>query len=204
MGLSCGSKKISVMDWISFLKALHVVGFVSWFAGLFYLVRLFVYHVEAGELPEVERRVLVPQYTLMEQRLYRIITHPAMLISWLAGLGMLAVDLSGLQERAYFSSGAPGWMHLKLVFLVLLTAYHLYCKRIMLGLAAGRSPFSAWQFRLFNEAPTFFLAAISFTAVYGKNGTLNYGYLALGLGAFSALVYAGARAYKKRREGSEE
>lgn len=81
------------MDWISFLKALHVVGFVSWFAGLFYLVRLFVYHTEASALPEAERRVLIPQYSLMEQRLYRIITHPAMLITWIAGLGMLAADL---------------------------------------------------------------------------------------------------------------
>lgn len=188
------------MDWISLFKALHVVGFVSWFAGLFYLVRLFVYYVEADGRPEAERLLLQAEYVGMQWRLYRIITHPAMVITWLAGLAMLGVDLAGMQPRAYFSTGTPGWMHLKLALLLGLTGYHFYCKRIIRGLEAGRRSMSAWQFRLFNEVPTLLLAGISFTAVYGKVGTLNYAYLALGLALFGALVYSGARAYKRRRE----
>jgi putative membrane protein len=91
-------------------------------------------------------------------------------------------------------------MHLKLLLLAGLTGYHLYCKRIIRGLESGQPTMSAWQFRLFNEIPTLFLAGISFTAVYGKAGTLNYAYLGLGLALFGGLVYRGAKAYKRRRE----
>lgn len=187
------------MDLISFFKALHVVGFVSWFAGLFYLARLFVYMVEADERPAAERSLLQAQFTLMSRRLYGIITNPAMMITWLAGLGMLAVDLAGLQPRAYFSTGTPGWLHLKLLLLVFLTLYHLRCKQLVAQLEAGQRPFDAWQLRLFNEVPTLLLVAIAFVAVYGKMGTLNYGYLLLGVAIFVGLVYAGAKAYRRRR-----
>jgi putative membrane protein len=187
------------MDLISFFKALHVVGFVSWFAGLFYLARLFVYMVEADERPAAERSLLQAQFTLMSRRLYSIITNPAMMITWLAGLGMLAVDLAGLQPRAYFSTGTPGWLHLKLLLLVFLTLYHLRCKQLVAQLEAGQRPFDAWQLRLFNEVPTLLLVAIAFVAVYGKMGTLNYGYLLLGVAIFVGLVYAGAKAYRRRR-----
>src|SRR5687768_10491097 len=73
------------------LKAFHIIGVVAWFAGLFYLVRLFVYHVEAAERPEPERAVLQPQFALMERRLYRIITRPAMVLTLATAAGMLAL-----------------------------------------------------------------------------------------------------------------
>lgn len=189
------------MNAIFWLKALHVVGFVSWFAGLFYLVRIFVYHVEADEAAEPKRGILWEQFNLMEWRVYRIISTPAMYITWLAGLGMLALDLSGYVSFGYFTAGTLGWMTVKLVLLALLTAYHFYCKTIIKAMEAGHRPLSAWRLRLLNEVPTLLLVAISFVAVFGKGGSLNYGYLALGIALFSVLVYRGAVAYRKRREG---
>lgn len=191
------------MNALFFLKALHIVGFVSWFAGMFYLVRLFVYHVEADALPDAEGNVLRREYGAMEGRVYKIIMNPAMMITWTAGLGMLLLDLSGIYPMGYFVSGTPGWLHLKLLLLVLLTVYHLYCKRLMRRIGAGERPFDGWQLRLWNEVPTLLLVAIVFIAIYGKAGTLNYGYLALGLGLFGLLVYQGARAYRRRRRAVE-
>ena len=84
-----------------YFQALHIIGFVSWFAGLFYLVRLFVYHVEAEQKPQPEQDILKKQYSLMEWKLYRIITNPAMIITVVFGSLML------IQNPDYFSMG---WM----------------------------------------------------------------------------------------------
>jgi putative membrane protein len=187
------------MGMIPFLKALHVVGFVSWFAGLFYLVRIFVYHAEAFRQPEEERRILVRQYRLMEGRVYRIIAQPAMYITWIAGLLMLVVDYAGIDRRAYFIGGTPGWLYVKLVLLLGLTLYHWYCGKLQRVGASGDKLPSSFQLRLLNEVPTLFLVSISFVAVFGKAGTLHYGYLAAGMMLFAALVGGGAWAYKKYR-----
>jgi putative membrane protein len=187
------------MNAIYFCKALHVVGFVSWFAGLFYLGRMFVNHAEVDTRPASDRAVLWPEYIGMEWRVYRLIANPAMMITWLAGLAMLTIDLTGIQTRAYFSTGTAGWLHLKLFLLVLLTAYHLYCKRLIRRMEAGERPLSPWQLRLWNEVPTLFLVSIPFTAVYGIGGRLNYGYLAVGVLLFAGMIYRGAVAYRKRR-----
>ncbi|RMF00591.1 MAG: TIGR00701 family protein [Bacteroidetes bacterium] len=189
------------MDAGFFLKALHVVGFVSWFAGLFYLVRIFVYLEESWEQEEPARTILWEQFTTMAWRVYKIICNPAMMITWVAGLGMLGLDLAGVTSYAYFTAGTPGWLHLKLMLLVVLLGYHLYCKRLLKRMEAGDRPLSAWQYRLYNEVPTLLLVSISFIAVYGKAGRLNYGYLLLGVALFALLVYRGAVAYRKRRLG---
>lgn len=191
------------MNAIYFFKALHVVGFVSWFAGLFYLVRMLVNHAEVDSRPVNERDILWPEYIGMEWRVYRIITNPAMMITWAAGLAMLVIDWTGIQTRAYFSTGTPGWLHLKLFLLVLLTGYHLYCKRLIQRMERGERPFSPWQLRLFNEVPTLFLISIPFIAVYGVAGRLNYGYLAVGVLLFAGMIYRGAVAYRKRRAAEE-
>ena len=192
-----------MMNAIYFFKALHVVGFVSWFAGLFYLVRMLVNHAEVDSRPENERAILWPEYIGMEWRVYRIIANPAMMITWTAGLAMLVIDWTGIQTRAYFSIGTPGWLHLKLLLLVLLTGYHLYCKRLIQRMERGERPFSPWQLRLFNEVPTLFLISIPFIAVYGIAGRLNYLYLAGGVLLFAGMIYRGAVAYRKRRAAEE-
>lgn len=187
-----------------FLKALHVVGFVAWFAGLFYLVRMFVYHEEAHDRPAPEDEILKRQYNLMEWRVYRIICNPAMMITWTAGLIMLGLGLYSTSVPNYLSMGTPGWMHFKLLLLVLLTIYHLWSKRLILRMESGERPFSSWQYRLLNELPTLFLILIAYTAVYGKTGSLNYLYLFGGLILFIGLLYWGAKAYKRSRSRKTE
>lgn len=198
------ARKSSVMDANFFFKALHVVGFVSWFAGLFYLVRVFVYIMEAREREEPARSILGEQFITMAWRVYRIICKPAIFLTWFAGLGMITLDLVGVTSFAYFSAGTAGWLHLKLLLLVLLTGYHFYCGRLLRRMEQGEHLLSAWQYRLFNEVPTLFLISISFIAVYGKSGRLNYLYLLLGVGLFAGLVYRGAVAYRNRRAKEEE
>lgn len=188
------------MKWLLLLKALHVVGFVSWFAGQFYLVRIFVNHAEAFDKPEAERKVLAPYFTGMEWRVFKVILNPAMMITWLAGLGMLGLGFFSTQVPNYFDMGTPGWMHLKLTLLVLLSGYHGWCKTIIPKLEKGATPYTAWQFRLLNEVPTLFLVAIAFVAVLGKSGQLNYLYLSVGVLLFAMLIYRGARAYARRRK----
>lgn len=183
-----------------FFKALHVVGFVSWFAGLFYLGRIFVYDEEASGKAEPAQTTLRQQFNLMEWRVYRIICNPAMMITWAAGLVMLALGWVSPLIPNYLSSGTPGWMHLKLLLLLLMTVYHLWNKRIIRRMEQGQRPFSSWQYRLLNEMPTLFLIAISYIAVYGKAGTLNYLYLFGGILLFVGMIFLGARAYKKSRE----
>jgi len=138
-------------------KALHIVGFVAWFAGLFYLVRIFVYHSEAKEKPEVEKDILVKQYTIMEGRVYKIIATPAMIFTIFCGVGMLVTN------PVYLTLG---WMQIKLVFLGTLIAYHFYCKKIVDELAKGTNVNTSFQFRLLNEVPTLILIAIVLLAVF--------------------------------------
>ena len=109
-------------------KAIHVVGFISWFAGLFYVVRLFVYHAEANECPEAEREILQRQYVLMAGRLWKIITVPAMVVTILAGATMVS-ELEGIAM----------WLRIKLVLLVVLVGYHHACGRIRCPAAVSSS-----------------------------------------------------------------
>ncbi len=189
------------MTWILLAKALHVVGFVSWFAGLFFLGRLLVNHAEtdrvaASDRPDAALRaeVLREEYCGMEDRVYRIITNPAMMVTVAGGLLMVALN------PGYLSSGTPGWLWVKLAFVAGLIGYQVYTKvKIMRPMQAGARPFSPWKLRLWNEVPTFFLVSIVFTAVYGKVGALNYLYLGIGVLLFCLLVYRGAIAYRNRR-----
>ncbi len=195
------------MNLILIAKALHIVGFVSWFAGLFYLGRVLVHHAETdniapltastpeGNRNQIKQEVLREEYGATEARVYRIIVNPAMMITWVAGLTMVALNPS------YFQSGSPGWLSVKLLLVVGLVAYQLYTRRkLMQPMQAGARPFSSFQLRLWNEVPTFFLVAIPFIAVFGKVGELNYLYLAIGVAIFSFLVWRGAVNYRKRRE----
>lgn len=176
-----------------YLKSLHIIGFVSWFAGLFYLVRMFVYHAESSDKPEPMQEEWKKQYTAMQWRVYKIICNPAMMITWTCGILMLVNTPSFLQQ---------GWLQTKLVFLVLLTAYHLYCKGIIKKQESGKDTFTSFQFRLLNELPTLFLVIIVLLAVV--KDLLNFVYLLLGVLAFGFTLFFAARAYKKFREKAVE
>lgn len=145
-------------------KALHLIGIVVWFAGLFYLVRLFVYHAEAREQPEPAQTILKKQYELMEKRLYNIITTPGMAVTVAMALGLIYTEPGILKS---------GWLHIKLSFVALLLIYHFYCGRIMKQLAKGECQWTGQQFRALNEAPTILLVVIVLLAVFKNNLPLD-------------------------------
>ncbi|MEL7160879.1 MAG: CopD family protein [Bacteroidota bacterium] len=185
-------------------KALHVVGFVSWFAGLFYLGRVLVNHAESQTGPvatdrdRIRREVLHEEYVATAQRVKRIIVEPATGITYVAGFTMIGFN------PGYLQSGTPGWLWLKIGLVILLTGYqHMTYARLMKPMAAGTFPWSGWQLRLWNEVPTFFLVSIPFIAIFGKVGQLNYLYLGIAVALFCLLVYRGAVAYRKRRATTE-
>lgn len=138
-------------------KAFHLVGVVVWFAGLFYLVRLFIYHVEAKEQPEPAQTILKTQYELMEKRLYRLITTPGMILTVAMAIGLLVTEPEVLHDF---------WLHIKLGFVVLLLGYHHYCGRLMRKLAANQCNWTSKQLRAFNELPTVFLVVIVMLAIF--------------------------------------
>jgi len=138
-------------------KAFHIIGVVVWFAGLFYLVRLFVYHVEAEEQPEPARTILKDQYALMEKRLYSLITTPGMVLTVAMAIALVAIAPDLLKQT---------WLHVKLTFVLLTVGYHFYCRRIMNQLAAGTCQWSGQQMRGLNEVPTVFLVLIVLLAVF--------------------------------------
>ncbi|MEM8585992.1 MAG: CopD family protein [Bacteroidota bacterium] len=181
-------------------KALHVVGFISWFAGLFFWGRILVYHAEIEERPESEWDILEREYIGMENRVYRGIVNPAMILTWIGGLSMLgSAAYTGTLSR-WFVAGTAGWMHVKLLLVFLLVGYQHYTKaRIMKPMQEGQRPRSGWQLRLWNEVPTFFLISIAFIAVMGKVGALNWAYLITGIALFGFMIYRGAKAYAKKR-----
>ncbi|NNE25677.1 MAG: protoporphyrinogen oxidase HemJ [Saprospiraceae bacterium] len=172
-------------------KSLHIITMVAWFAGLFYLVRLFVYHVEAFDQEEDKRIILTKQFNIMERRLYRFICNPAMMLTWTFGLIMLYMN--GLEWLKL-----NPWMHIKITLVILLTLYHLRCKKYIEKLDQGIKPFNSFQYRLFNELPTLFLVTIVILAVF-KNST-NYVYTFGGIIAFAIVLFLIVRLYKSKRE----
>ncbi len=129
------------------LKALHIIFVVSWFAGLFYLPRLFVNHAMVEDAATRER------LALMEYKLYRFMTP----------LGILAVGIGLWLWYRYQLTG--GWLHAKTALVLLLIAYHLYCGKLMRDFAAGRNTRSHLWYRVFNEVPVLVLVAVTFLVV---------------------------------------
>jgi putative membrane protein len=131
------------------LKAFHVIAVVTWFAGLFYLPRLYVYHADAKDTIGIER------FKIMERRLFAIMTIGAA-ASVAFGVAML------LAAPAYL---AMGWLHIKLVLVLALIAFHVFCYKFMRDFAEDRNTRSAKWYRGFNEMPTLLLIAIVLLAV---------------------------------------
>ncbi len=145
-------------------KAFHITGVVVWFAGLFYLVRLFIYHVEAEAEAEPARSILKKQYAVMETRLLRIITTPGMILTLAMAGGLLWQRPDVLSES---------WMHAKLGFVALLLAYHMYCAKLRKQLAAGECSWGPKQLRALNEGPTLLLVTIVMLVVFQNSFPTN-------------------------------
>lgn len=138
-------------------KTLHIVGVVVWFAGLFYLVRLFIYHREAEELEPGLRAAFQQQYALMERRLANIITTPGLVVTVAMAAGLLITNPAWLHQS---------WMHAKLAFVAALLAYHAFCYRLMGQLQQGSCLWSPKQLRALNELPTLLLVIVVMLVVF--------------------------------------
>ncbi len=160
------------------VKALHIIFVVSWFAGLFYIVRLFIYHTEAQDKSDTEREILSRQFEIMESRLWWVITTPAMILTIVFGTWMIV-----LSHEYYLN--AP-WMHIKLGFVGILIIYHFVCQRIMLHLKRGKFRWKSGALRIWNELATLSLVAIVFIVVFKTNmnwwkGIVGFFAVAIGL-----------------------
>ncbi len=154
-------------DVLLLFKAIHIIGVVVWFAGLFYLGRLFVYDREARDRGEPERAILTEQFRIMERRLYFGITWPGMVVTVAFGLALIN----------WF--GLPWWLAVKLGWVAGLVAYHLKCGALRRDLEAGRCAWSSRRFRLWNEVPTLLLVGIVFLVVMKEQIDIIYLGLAL-------------------------
>jgi protoporphyrinogen IX oxidase len=176
---------------VLYLKALHIIFVITWFAGLFYLVRLFIYHTEANSKTEPERSILVNHFKGAERRLLFGITLPSMILTYVFGF-WLAFEMFGTEF--------PKWLWIKLAFVLGLTLYHLQCHSMYRNLQRNKFKYTSFQLRMWNEVATVFLFAIVFIVVI-KEG--NWWSGLIGLIALSLLLYVGIINYKKKRESAE-
>lgn len=176
----------------SYIKALHIVFVVCWFAGLFYMVRLFVYTSEAYLKEEPSKSILTQQLLIMQKKLWFIISWPSAILTTTFGLWMLFLNPVLLTLP---------WMWLKLIFVGLLWLYHLQCHYIYKQQLAGVYKQSSFKLRLFNEGGTVLLVAIVFLVVVKSTGGLVWGML--GLFIFAALLMGGVFLYKRHRAKTE-
>lgn len=175
------------------LKALHIIFVVTWFAGIFYIVRLFVYHIEATEKPEPDRSILLNQYKLMSKRLWYIITWPSAILTLVLGAWLVIVN--------NWLTYPPAWLWWKYGFLVLLYIYHLFLHRLYKQLQRDEVNYTSHQMRVLNEVSTILLFAIVF--VVELQNAINITYGIIGLIFLILLLYAGIKAYQKNRAKNE-
>ena len=180
------------MEYYNYIKSLHLIFVITWFAGLFYIVRLFVYQIEANDKPLQEREILQKQYKIMTYRLWYIITWPSAILATLFAIWLLILMPSWLQMP---------WMHVKLGFVILLIAYHLKCHQIYNQLQNDIFNYSSNFMRLWNEGATLILFAVVFLVIL-KNA-FNWIYGVLGIFLFSIVIMLGFKFYKQIRENNK-
>ena len=171
-----------------YILAIHIIFVVCWMAGLFYMVRLFIYHTEAQEKQEPDRKILSDQFEIMERKLWYIITVPSMVLVVTAGIAMLILIPDWLKQP---------WMQIKLGFVVGLLIYHFICQNKMKQMAKGIYTWTSTQLRLWNEVATIFLFAIVFLAVLKNAVSWIFG--VVGIILFSLIIISGVKIYKYYR-----
>ncbi|CCG52146.1 Probable transmembrane protein of unknown function [Flavobacterium indicum GPTSA100-9 = DSM 17447] len=177
------------MDLYSTIKSLHLIFVITWFAGLFYIVRLFVYHAEAKQMKEPEQSILIKQYQLMQYRLWYIITWPSAVLASIFAFSLLYLNPEWLTQK---------WMHVKLVFVLLLYLYQLKCHQIFKQLQNNQVKHTSNFFRIWNEGATIILFSVVFLVIL-KNA-INWIFGVIGIILFSVLLMIGFKMYKKIRE----
>ena len=181
-------KQYLSVDYYLYIKALHLIFVITYFAGLFYMPRLMVYMVEAAERPQPEADIIIPQLQLMMRRLWQIITVPSAILGLIFGLWMLWINPFLLGKS---------WMLVKLVFVGLLILYHIQTHRFYKAFLQRNCQRSASFFRIWNEGATLILFAVIFLAILKDSIHWIFGLLALfGL---TLLLMLAIRVYKRYR-----
>ncbi len=167
----------------SYVKALHIIFIVTWFSGMFYIVRLFIYNTEAAEKSDIEKDILQKQFSIMIRRLWLGITWPSAILTLIFGVwvGLLYGSI-------------PMWLAIKLGFVAALYVYHFTLQKIYKEQMNGRFRFTSQQLRIWNEVATIFLIAIVMLAVVKQSMSLVWGLT--GLILFIILLMSAIRIYK--------
>ena len=176
------------MDYYNYIKSLHLIFVITWFAGLFYVPRIFIYHIEATKKTATEKEILTAQLKLMAKRLWYIITWPSAILSIIFGSWLLVLAPYWLEQP---------WMHAKLGFVFLLVVYQLKTHFIFKELQADKIKYSSNFMRVWNEGATLILFAVVFLVLL--KSTLNMAYGLLGLFGLAALLMLGIKLYKRTR-----
>lgn len=176
-----------------YLKALHIIFIVTWFAGLFYMPRLFIYNTEAAEKPEIAKNALREQFAIMMKRLWYGITWPSAILTLLLGP---AIFFMGKWQNVWLDP-AVRWLPVKLIFVVFLYAYHFSIHAILRQQLNGQFKYSSQQLRIWNEVATIFLVAIVMLVVVKQNMSLLWGLG--GLLAFVFVLMSAIKIYKALR-----
>lgn len=181
------------MEYYNYIKSLHLIFVITWFAGLFYIPRLFVYQIEAFHKPSPEKEILGKQLKLMAKRLWTIITWPSAILAVFFAIWLLILIPSWLEQS---------WMHVKLAFVVLLIIYHIkthvFYKQLQEDIVKKSSNFM----RLWNEGATFILFAVVFLVIL-KNA-FNWVFGVVGILVLGVLLMLGFKLYKRIRNKNPE
>lgn len=171
-----------------YIKSLHIIFVTTWFAGLFYIIRLFIYYKEAEEKPEIEKNILIKQYKLMIKRLWYIITWPSAVLATIFAVWLLVLQPFWLEAS---------WMIIKLGFVLALFAYHWSCQIMYNQIEKGYLKYSSFALRVWNEVATIILFACVFLVIL-KN-TLGWIFGVVGIVGVSIVLMLGIKLYKNLR-----
>lgn len=173
-----------------YLKALHIIFVVTWFAGMFYMPRLFIYNTEANEQPEAAKTVLQQQFGIMMKRLWYGITWPSAILTLVLGLSVMF----GGDWQKLLLAEAGRWLLVKLVFVLFLYVYFISLHRIFKQQLQGLFRYTSQQLRVWNEVATIFLIAIVMLAVVKQSMSFVWGIV--GLLLFMLLLMSAIKVYK--------
>ena len=176
-------------DYYNYIKSLHLIFVITWFAGLFYIPRLFIYHIEAAQKPSPEKEILTQQLKLMTKRLWYIITWPSAVLAVLFAIWLLILMPTWLSQP---------WMHVKLVFVLLLILYQLKTHQIFRQLQRDEIKYTSRFMRIWNEGATLILFAIVFLAI--MKSTFNWIFGVIGIVVLGILLILGIKLYKRIRD----
>ncbi|MFP5040534.1 CopD family protein [Parasediminibacterium sp. JCM 36343] len=177
-----------------YFKALHIIFIVTWFAGMFYMPRLFIYNVEAAEKLEAVKQILQQQFTIMMKRLWYGITWPSAILTLI--FGPVVLFMGGWNNVVFEEQGR--WLLIKLIFVIFLYAYHFSLHIIFKQQVNGIFKYSSQQLRVWNEVATIFLIAIVMLVVVKQSISLIWGLA--GLVSFMAILMCAIKIYKSLRK----